>query len=115
MPQEYNFGFAFLEKAFAMPDAVALRTPTAEMTYGQLRTRVIRYAQHLKRRGVDRNSCVAIEANRMPEGLGHRRQRRPDRDIRQGRRGPVGDCGGHSATPSRSNSVLAAGKLATRP
>jgi len=69
MEQEHNLGFAFLRKAADIPSSVALRAPTQQMTYDQLRTRVIRYALHLKWRGIGRHSCVALDTNRAPEGM----------------------------------------------
>ena len=69
MEQLFNLGFEILVKAAEFPQSVALRAPGQEMTYDQLRTRIIRYALQLRHRGISRSSCVALDTNRMPEGI----------------------------------------------
>lgn len=63
-----NFAIDVLESAARRPDAIALLAPDQTMTYGALRVRIIRYALHMRLRGIGRRSLVALDANRMPEG-----------------------------------------------
>jgi acyl-coenzyme A synthetase/AMP-(fatty) acid ligase len=63
-----NYAFDVLESAARRPDAIALLAPDQTMTYGALRARIVRYALHMRLRGIGRRSCVALDANRMPEG-----------------------------------------------
>src|SRR4051812_35128735 len=63
-----NFAFDVLDCAARRPDAIALLAPDQTMTYGALRVRIIRYALHMRLRGIGRRSLVALDANRMPEG-----------------------------------------------
>ncbi|WAL68646.1 amino acid adenylation domain-containing protein [Amycolatopsis cynarae] len=58
---------AFLARAEAAPDAPAVFTSTARITYGLLRAHAVRAAEWLRRQGVRRDEPVALVMTRGPE------------------------------------------------
>lgn len=59
----------FLRMAAAQPDAPAVRTSTATLSYGELARRAIHIASWLRERGVGRDELVGLVMRRGPEQI----------------------------------------------
>lgn len=66
MTQPDNLGLAFLRQVERTPSADAIRSRSEAINYRQFSALVLSFALHLKLRGVDRNSCVAIDTEAVP-------------------------------------------------
>lgn len=60
---------AFMAHAERDPQALAIRTSTAEMSYGELRARAIAASAWLRANGVERNELVGLVMRRGPEQI----------------------------------------------